>query len=527
MSETNRLRRAGALPPWAVVGVLVLALAVLGLAAVFRGTEYDENYSVFVTGGIPRPDWPSTSFVPDSVAQPFVQRADQATILEAIRRTDVHPPLYFQLLGAWREVAGDRLVVLRLPSILATLGTLAVWMLIAARAGQSAVLTGLMLTFCYGFMSLGYVVRGYALAQFLIALSVLAAVTAWRQGRGAWVPAALAGLAGGLACLTNYLAVFPLAAVLGWLVLAAPGWPERGRRMLAAGLPFLSCMLLVALVWLDQQKLAVSQSAGQFAPFSLADTLHRLLQFETASVLGGLPLYVQGMARSVAGTGLALLLGAIGLLTLWLWRGLGPLRWVWLLGGLAAPAGLVLLGALFGNAPVELRYLVLGLPFTAALIAVVAEAWQRRSPTAAAWGLGVLLLVQATGTAGMIWHPATRQPYRDMIAALRLELTPGTVVMVPFGQDGVGLVGSMLRELPGQQPVLVLRDGDAAAAPARAAGFDRLLLLGFGARDRASDRQWRSAAAKLREAPEWHRAGLVWQEQRGGSVEIFEQRVVN
>lgn len=527
MQEANDRRPSIAFPRAAAAGVLLLAALVLGLAAEFRGTEYDENYSVFVTGGIPRPDWPSESFARESVPQPFVQHADQATILEVIRRTDVHPPLYFQLLGAWRAVAGDSLAMLRLPSILATLATLLVWMMVAARAGQSPVATGLILALCYGFMYLGHVVRGYAMAQLLVALAVLAAVVAWQRGqgvpsRGAWVPAALAGLAGGLACLTNYLAVFPLAVVLGWMVLAAPGWRERFRRLLAAGLPFLLLMLPVALVWLDQQRSAVSQSAGQFAPFSLVGTLARLAQFNAASLLGGLPLYFEGIGRSLAGLGMALLLAATGLLAAWLWRGLGALRWVWLLGAVAPPAGLVLLGAVFGNAPVELRYLVLGLPFAAALIAAVASAWQRRAPVAASWGFGLLLAVQAAGTAGMIWHPATRQPYRDAIAAVRPELTPGTVVLVPYGEDGVGQVGSMLRELPAEQPVLVLRDADAAAAPARAAGFNRLVLLGFGARDRASDRQWHLADARLRETPAWRPAGLIWQEQRGGRAEVFE-----
>jgi hypothetical protein len=507
--------------PWRGAAVLLLAAALLlGAATLLRGTEYDENYSVFVTGGIARPAWPTTPFTAADMPAPFVDHADLGTVTALIRRTDVHPPLYFWLLHGWRAVVGDGLPALRALSVLCALGALLAWMRVAWLAGLPPLVTGALLTLSYGFGLTGHVVRGYALAHLLVALTVLAAVAAWRQL--GLLRCGLAGLAGGLACLANYLAVFPVGVTLAWLVLTTPGWGRRLRVALVAGLPCLALLAVAGDVWLAQRELAVSQSAQQFEALSPLATLARLAQYEAAILLGGLPLYVPaGLPRAALGAGLVLLLVAVALAMLWRWRGLGPLRWLWLAAALAPPLGLLALGGLFGTVPVELRYLVLGAPFLAALGAATADAWGQRAPRAAAWGLGLVLAVQAAGTLGMVLHPATQQPFRAAVAVLAPALQPPTLLLVPFGQDGVGIVGSLLRELPPDQPILVLRSADAAAVPARVAGACRLLLLGFGERDRASAAQVAAAAAALAAAPGWREAAVLWREERGGLARLY------
>lgn len=92
--------------------------------------------------------------------------------------------------------------------------------------------------------------------------------------------------------------------------------------------------------------------------------------------------------------------------------------------------------------------------------------------------------------------------------------------MVPFAEDGVGASGSLLREAPPHQEVLVLRFDAAAAAPDRAAEFRRAVLLELG--NKAGAEQARTASAALRTDPSWHSLGLAWRDHRGGFAEVFE-----
>ncbi|MFC7689639.1 hypothetical protein ACFQY5_08415 [Paeniroseomonas aquatica] len=97
---------------------LLLCATVLIAAAVLRSTEYDENYSVFVTGGTARPEWPEASFVPNDVRDYFLVHATFNEIIDNLLKTDVHPPLYFLALGSWRHLAGNGLFSLRMLSVI-------------------------------------------------------------------------------------------------------------------------------------------------------------------------------------------------------------------------------------------------------------------------------------------------------------------------------------------------------------------------------------------------------------------------
>jgi hypothetical protein len=518
--------------------VLLLAAGVLTGAAALRSTEHDEIYSVFVTGGIARPEWPSTVFTPAEVEEPFQVHTNATETARLLRDTDVHPPLYFWALGAWREVAGDGLLALRGLSILFALAAIATWMAAAWRAGLPPVAVGVATALAYGFGYTGHIARGFALAHLLIALLALAALEVWRRGLPAgqagdddgaattdqrraattlaW--AAFAGFAAGLACFTNYLAVFPAAAVLAWMTLVAPpDWNRRIRIALAAALPFL-LLLGAALYFSLAQK---DSRTGQFDPFSPLPALLRLARFNAANLFGGLPLYVEGAAATAVSAGLAALLVLATLSIIVAWRRLGPTRWLWAAGALAPSAGLLVLGAVFGNTPVELRYVAFSAPFAAALVAGAAGAWARSAPRAATAGFGLVLCVQAAGTIGMALHPSTQQPFRDALAALAPRLGADSVLVVPFADDGVGVTGSLLREAPPDQKMLVLRLADAAGVPDRAAGFRRVVLIGMGDRDGA--KQAKSASAALHADPSWRSLGRAWSDFRGGFAEVFER----
>jgi hypothetical protein len=494
-------------PRLALALVLAIAALVLGAGAAFRSTEYDETYTRLVTSPVPRPAWPAEPFTPRDAAPVFEAVAGPAAIAWNLRATDVHPPLYFWLAGAWRAAGGTSVEALRALSVALALGAVAAFMAAAAVAGLPPVATGLGTALAYGFAYTGGIARGFALAHLLLGLAALAIVLAWRRRAGGW--AAAGGLAAGAASFANYLAAFPAAAMLGWLLVAPLPRRTRLRLAVAAGLPFALVQAANLGFFLAQRQ----SRPDQFARFEPLDALLLLGQFNAANLFGGLPLYLEGSGRILAGAALVGLLALAALAVATAWRSLGPTRWLWL-GGFAAPsAGLLLLSAASGTTPIELRYLAFAAPFAAALVAGAASGWARALPRAAPAALGLLLLVQAAGSAGMVLHPATRQTYRDALAALALG--PGSLLLVPRGNDGVGIVGAVLAEAPADQPILVLDSGAGGGTdlPRHATPYARLVLLGITDRDGAVQV---TLARDALERAGWTVAATPWRDARRG-----------
>lgn len=480
--------------------VLLLALIVIGGGAALRSTEYDETYTRLVTSPTPRPDWPRAPFTPEEAAPTLRATTGPAEIARHLRETDVHPPLYFWAAGALRELGGTSIGALRAFSVACALGAVLAFMAAAHVAGLPAVATGLLTALAYGFAYTGGVARGFAPAHLLLGLATLLILLGWRRGEARL--AAAGGLAAGLASFTNYLAAFPAAALVGWLLVAPMPMRARLRCLVAAALPF-------GLVQLGNLWFFLAQRGSrpeQFEAFGILPALTLLAQFNAANLFGGPPLYVEGAARLALGAALVGLLAAAALAVAWRWRAIGPTRLLWLAGFAAPSAGLMTLGLLFGNTPIELRYLAFAAPFAAALIAATAP-----RPL-----LLVLLLAQLAGAAGMALHPATQQAYRHALAAL--PLGEGTLLLVPRGNDGVGIVGAVLAEAPPAQRILLLRQG--ADPGPYLAGARRLALLAITDRDGA--RQVAEARARLAEAG-WREVATPWRDaRRGFSATLYE-----
>ncbi len=502
--------------PWLrALLVMLLAAAVIGGGAALRSTEYDETYTRLVTSPVPRPAWPTVPITPAEVLPILDATAGPVQTAANLRETDVHPPLYFWAAGALRAVGGGSVEALRAMSVLFALGAVAAFMAAAWVSGLPPAVVGLVTALAYGFAYTGGVARGFALAHLLLGLAALAMALAWRRGRTA--PALLGGLAAGLASFANYLAAFPAAAAIGWLLVAPMPLRTRLRLLLAAAIPFLLVQLGNLWFFLAQR----DSRTEQFEPFAILPALKLLGQFNAANLFGGLPLYVEGPARVAVGAGLVALLAAASLVVALRWRAIGPTRWLWLGGFLAPSAGLMLLGAAFGNTPIELRYLAFAAPFAAALVGGAAAALPRRVAMPA---LGVLLGAQLAGAAGMILHPATQQAYRDALQALAPALGRDTLLLVPHGNDGVGVVGAVLAEAPPDQRILILREAEAARIPEQAGRFTRLVLLGITDRDGA--RQAARAREVLAADPGWREAAIAWRDARRGFSAIVYEAVV-
>jgi len=246
----------------------------------------------------------------------------------------------------------------------------------------------------------------------------------------------------------------------------------------------------------------------QFPPFKFGASLLRLAEYQAASLFGGLPMYVDGFWRKAVGTFVGVLIAVLVLCigTARPWRA-GPAMRLVLAAAVAPPIGLLLLGAVFDNTPIELRYLSFGLPFFALLIA-----WVLSRARFARLMLRLTLTVQLASIAGLLLSPRTMQPARAA-ASEAARLAAGTTVLVPRGNDGVGIVGAFGIEAPASLPLLVISPGDAIAD--RLAPYHRVAVAVL-----AQDRDSIATLARVRSAlapPNWHPVAS------GSSLEIYER----
>jgi hypothetical protein len=298
----------------------------------------------------------------------------------------------------------------------------------------------------------------------------------------------------GAASFTNYLAAFAAVPVVVWLAARR----LRDGAMAAAGFGmFAACDLVFFLAQRGSRP-------GQFPPFHLVDGVKRLATYAAASVAGGLPLYVPARLYGATEAASAAVLAGMALLVLLRWRRIGGPAERALLAGLvvATPAGLLLLGLVFDNTPIELRYLAFATPYAALLLAGALAGLERK---AAMMCGGAVLALQAAAIAGLLLRPEAAQE------AARLDL--GTVVLLPRGNDGVGVVGAFVSETPDNVRLLLVDRHTRAAALHAVASRVALALL---------DRDGESRATLAELLPAFAADGC-WRAVPGGStLAIFE-----
>lgn len=415
-----------------LTGFFVLAALVLTTIAWARAPEYDEAYSIFLTAGHARPLWPHSVFTAGSVRWFYAGHASFGQIARDLRTGDVHPPLYFWALEVWRGLAGPSWFAARLLSVGCSL--VGLWLLAKlARAARIPVYPALfLLLFSYGFAYTGIIARGFALAQMCNIAGVLLLLLAARGGGWRW--ALGAGLAFGAACFSNYLALFTALAAMAWLLATRP-------RLLPAALAgFLPFMPLCTWFFLAQRGTRV----GQFVAFSPPHALAQLAKDSGATLFGGLPLYAGHFALPVTLALAALFLACIVCVV----HRRHESTFFFALLTLATPCGLFALGAIFGNTPIEIRYLAFATPYLALLLA----------PALPRSLLGTMLAVQVAAVLGLAFAPATMQPQAR--AARAAAIYPGALVLLPFGNDGVGIPGPFIASAPDNMRILLVHPGN-------------------------------------------------------------------
>jgi Dolichyl-phosphate-mannose-protein mannosyltransferase len=473
-------------------GLMLLAALVLTAAAWLRGAEYDEQYTLFLTAGTARPDWPETVFPAGLVASVQSGHASLSAIARDLRATDVHPPLYFWAAALWRDVFGSGLFAVRMLSVLCGMVSLG---LVGVIAGDCRIprLPAMLLTLgCYGFVYTNAIARGFAPAQMLTLFGVM-----FQLRRRPF----LAGACLGAACCCNYLAVFVAFAA----ILAVGAW-----RAVPAMIPFLA---------LDGWFFAAQHGArpNQFPRFEFWSSLVRLAEYQTAAVFGGLPLYVDGVWRVAVKAGVGLAAAALILFVGYArpWKAERAIRML-LAAALASPAGLLLLGAVFDNTPIELRYLSFGLPFIALLVAGTSRpgvyGYVRDQHDIGAKLIALTVTIQLASISGLLLSQRTMQPARA--AAIEAAALAGDgIVLLPRGNDGVGIVGAFATEAPPSLPLLLIGSGGVSAAVLGPYRRAVLVLL-------AQDRDSTAAIPEMRAAlavANWRRVRI------GSKVEVYER----
>jgi 4-amino-4-deoxy-L-arabinose transferase-like glycosyltransferase len=462
-----------------------------------RGAEYDEGYTVFLASGDPRPDWPAMPFRAGDVRGVFDGRSTFSAIARDLRATDVHPPLYFWAAEAWRRLVGPDLFALRLLSVLFGTGALLAVALLAAEADVPAVPAMLLALGCYGFSYTAAVARGFALAEVLALSGVWLVLRAGRRGLAP--PALAGGLLLGLAGFTNYLAAFLGAAALLWLLLRL----RRGWRAFAAAAVGFAAVLPGDLWFFLAQR---GSRAGQFPPFHLLPSLARLAQYAAGAIFGGLPLYAEGRVRLLLGALLAaLLVTLVGLIGVQ-WRRIGrpDARLLLALGAVAPPVGLIALGIVFDTTPIELRYLAYAAPFFALLLAGALAALPSVGGAAV---LVPVLAIQAAALAGLAARPETMQPQAAATREAAALAGRDGLVLVPRGNDGVGVVGAVIQSAPDWLRLLVVPRAATPEAIRARAGRPPVVVLALLGLDADSRATLPAMAAAFRDQPCWQESG--------------------
>jgi len=356
-------------------------------------------------------------------SQPF------GDILASMIRTDPNPPLYYFVLHGWMQMAGRSELVVRWPSALAGVISVALTyrlgrVLLGPQTGSLAALFAAVSPFLIWYSQDA---RVYALLTALVLAATWQTWLAARRNRlRHWLTA---GALWWLALFAHYFAIFPLISV-GLALLIAPPTRPRWRQAVAlafvTGLAYLPVALYVA-------PYLAHHSKGWIQPLSAGEALRRVLTVFSV----GMPTAGATVGWQWIGGGVLILLLILGIVR----RGeafakcsecFAPTMWLMALG-LGAPV-LLWLVSLARPAFTE-QYVISSLPAVLLLAAVGGVAlaqlgrWGQGLSAGAAAGLTLAGLLSLQN---YYFDPAYAKspPLREVNAYLEQTARPGEVVLM-------------------------------------------------------------------------------------------------
>ena len=440
-----------------LVLVIVVGVSLPGLLA--RSIWHDEAITLLETADGPT-DWPQDPKPAAVLKQAFQGRRGVAEMVEVLRATDIHPPVYYWALSFWKAAGGPSLEAARLFSLATTVASVVLFFLLLRSADFSRPFMPL-LVFGLSTSTVHYAheARNYSLAMMLLLLATLLAHRSLAgdrtdNARRRLGLAAAGGVAAAAAFLTSYFAVFWLAPLLLWHALLA--W-RRDRT-----LPLMFSGLFVLL------------GGGGFVALRLYEQLSR--RPHQYAGFHGFAAELRGMV--VAGLGalcgtenfwgrrllLIVIAGLVGLTLLALTR-----RGVPMPGDpkvMALFTGIVV-ATMVGILAIDVgadkhfyqwsRYYLFALPPVALFLTRGVEA--ARGPVTRTGGLLLLGLLTALQLSAVNWgeercRGATRMGaiHRSVCAAIRASPAARVAALVGVG-NGRGDVWSYVYEMAGDLPV--------------------------------------------------------------------------
>ena len=256
------------LPPWWPLAALTLLAAALRLA-----TLGEQSF------------WYDEAFTPVHVLHDSL-----GATWRSIVHTENTPPLWYLLAWLDARVFGDGALALRFPSALAGVATVPVAWGIGARIGgrRAAAIAAALVAVDPLFVWYSQEARAYGLFVLFAALSMLCFVRALEEPTRARLAAF--ALAGALALLTHYFAVFLLVPMALWLLAE-----QRTRRVALPALVAIAVVGLALLPLISAQGGHGTQWIGRWA---LSSRLQAIPQY-----------YLTGYSGAPLGHGVELLVG--------------------------------------------------------------------------------------------------------------------------------------------------------------------------------------------------------------------------
>lgn len=249
--------------------------------------------------------WFDEAFTPVHVLHPSIVAS-----METMSHTENTPPLWYVIIWVWTRIFGTGVVAMRLVSALAGIALVAVVYEIARElAGRRvALIAGAIAAASPLFVWYSQEARAYELYTLTAALSILCFIRAEREPSGRRMAAF--ALAGCLALLSHYFAVFLLVPMSLWLL--------RRRERWRVAVPAVGAIAVVGIALIPLVLSQGGKGTQWIGQWALSSRIEAIPQY-----------YLTGYSGAPLGHGVELLvaLPLIAGLVYGLWRGLrGPER---------------------------------------------------------------------------------------------------------------------------------------------------------------------------------------------------------
>jgi hypothetical protein len=233
--------------------LLIVAALVFSLPGIFhRSIWYDEAITMVSMAHQNTTAWPRGPQPAANYKKNFEGNLSLSQIATALKRSDIHPPLYFWSLSKWRQAFGTSLESVRIHSLAYfIIGIIVLYCLLRESGLKRPLIPALMFSIAYSAAHLSGEARAYSLANTLV---IIGAYFAYRStpdaggNRFKYVYCSFAmALASGAAFLTNYLAIFPVTALFAWFIWQHSISAQEKRKPFAFIYPLIG--MAICLLW--------------------------------------------------------------------------------------------------------------------------------------------------------------------------------------------------------------------------------------------------------------------------------------